>query len=99
MLMLPITVGLICAGDACINLVYGRGDFTSESTLMTTVCLWAYSLGIIPTAFVLIIAPAFYSRQDYRTPTLFSLVSVGLNIVLNALMVTVFGLGARVWPF
>lgn len=94
MLMLPITVGLICAGDACINLVYGRGDFTSESTLMTTVCLWAYSLGIIPTAFVLIIAPAFYSRQDYRTPTLFSLVSVGLNIVLNALMVAVFGLGA-----
>lgn len=93
-LMVPITFGLLVMGDSCINLLYGHGDFNADSTIGTTKCLWAYALGLIPMTLVLIMAPAFYAQGNYRTPTNASLLSMGLNISLNAVMVMGFGLGA-----
>lgn len=89
-LMLPMTCAYLIAGDTCVNLVFGHGDFNSTSTVETTRCLWAYALGILPTALTLLLAPAFYSLHDYRTPTVSTCVSVGMNLALNSLFV--FGL-------
>lgn len=93
-LMLPITIALLVLGDSSINLIYGHGDFNDNSTIGTTRCLWAYGLGLIPATLVLILAPAFYSRGDYRTPTIAATVSMALNILLNTLLIAVFHLGA-----
>ena len=43
---------------------------------------------------VLIFASAYYGNKNYKMPTLFSLFAVGLNVLLNALFVYVFHLGA-----
>lgn len=92
-LMLPMTAFLFVMGDSCINLIYGRGDFTDLSSVGTTLCLWGYSLGLIPMALVLILAPAYYSQSDYRTPTIASAVSIGGNSALNALLIPGLGFG------
>lgn len=93
-LMLPITAALFVLGDSCVNLIYGRGDFTHFSTIGTTQCLWGYSLGLIPMTLVLILAPAFYAQSNYRIPTVASVVAMLLNVTLNFIMIFVLGLGS-----
>lgn len=93
-LMIPITFFLIVAGDTCINLIYGRGDFSSTSVAGTTLCLWAYGSGLLPMALVLILAPACYAQSDYRLPAYASFLTMGLNCILNTWMIVGFGLGA-----
>ena len=92
-LMVPITCILLLLGDGCINLIYGHGDFTNASVLGTTQCLWGYTLGLVPMALVLVLAPAFYAKGDYRTPTQASLGSMGVNLALNFLLVPMLGMG------
>lgn len=92
-LMIPITAGLFLFGDACIRLIYGHGDFTSSSIVSTTQSLWGYTIGLIPMTLVLIIAPAFYARGNYRTPSLAAAGSMLLNATLNAFLIGVMGWG------
>ncbi len=93
-LLLPITFGIVVLGDACINVLYGRGDFTDYSTAQTTQCLWAYAAGLLPMALVLVLAPAFYAQSNYRIPTIASLLSVAINLFLNTVMIVFLGCGA-----
>ncbi|HSW87180.1 MAG TPA: murein biosynthesis integral membrane protein MurJ [Rhabdochlamydiaceae bacterium] len=89
-LIFPCVIGMLVFGAAGVNLIFGRGDFNDLAATNTIICLWAYAAGLLPTVFVLILAPALYARKDYRTPTILSVCAVVLNIALNALMV--FGL-------
>jgi putative peptidoglycan lipid II flippase len=92
--MIPITCALFLFADAGIQLVYGRGDFTTQSVVGTTLSLWGYGLGLIPMALILVMAPAFYSRGDYRTPSQSAVGSMVINIGLNTLLIAGLGLGA-----
>jgi len=92
-LLLPGTIAIFVLGALSVNLLYGRGMFSNLSTIHTTRCLWGYGLGLVPSAFVLILAPAFYAKKDFWTPTLASLWSVVVNVVLSVIMVFVFKKG------
>ncbi|MBI5273335.1 MAG: murein biosynthesis integral membrane protein MurJ [Chlamydiia bacterium] len=89
-LLVPCTFGLFVLGASGLNLLYGRGDFSSADLRETLLCLWGYGLGLIPAVFVLLFATGFYSKKSYGLPVIASLSSVGINIILNALLV--FGL-------
>lgn len=88
--MIPISFATFSLGLSAISLIYGRGHFQEESILGTTNCLWAYSLGLLPMSLILILAPSFYAQNNYKTPLRASLISMGLNLALNAFFV--FGL-------
>ncbi len=92
-LLLPGTIAIFVLGGISVNLLYGRGMFTNLSTIHTTRCLWGYGIGLVPSAFVLILAPAFYAKKDFWTPSLASLWSVAINLVLSLAMVFVFKQG------
>lgn len=92
-LMLPITIAIFVMGDSAIQLIYGRGDFTIHSTIGTTQCLWGYGAGLLPMTLVLILAPAFYAQNNYRTPAIASCVAMGLNIALNGWWILGIGYG------
>jgi putative peptidoglycan lipid II flippase len=91
-LLLPGTVAIFVLGGVSVNLLYGRGMFSNFSTIHTTTCLWGYGIGLVPSAFVLILAPAFYAKRDFWTPTIASIWSVAVNLVLNLLFVLGFHL-------
>ncbi len=93
-LVFPCVIGIFVLGLASINLLFGRGDFGQSATAQTTLCLFCYGVGLLPAALVQILAPAFYSKKDYQTPTKGVLFAALLNIGLNALLVFVFKLGA-----
>ncbi len=85
--ILPVTLALFILGDTVVNLIYGRGAFDSTAVSQTTSCLWGYTIGLAPAVFVLLLAPAFYAQKDFKTPLYASLISVGVNILLNALLI------------
>lgn len=93
-LIFPCAMGIIVLGAAGINLLYGRGDFTPHSTYHTVLCLWGYALGLLPMVFILFFAQAFYAFKAYGATTKACLLSVILNLFLNALFVFGFRWGA-----
>lgn len=93
-LIFPCTLGIFVLGVAGINFLYGHGNFTQESTYHTVLCLWGYGLGLLPSVFVLLLAPAFYADKEYRIPMLASVSSVVFNIAMTSLFVFGWGWGA-----
>lgn len=89
-LLFPGTIAIFVLGGVSVNLLYGRGAFNHLSTVQTTLSLWGYGVGLIPSAFVLLLAPAFYAKRDFWTPTYASLIAVLINLVLSIIVVFVF---------
>ncbi|MBS0629948.1 MAG: murein biosynthesis integral membrane protein MurJ [Verrucomicrobia bacterium] len=94
LLIFPCTVGIFVLGAASVNLLFGRGDFGIGSVYQTTLCLWCYGIGLLPSAFVQVVAQGFYAKKDYWTPTKGFISAALLNTALNALLVFVCDLGA-----
>ncbi|MEP3438991.1 MAG: murein biosynthesis integral membrane protein MurJ [Hoeflea sp.] len=82
----PAAVGLALLPEPIIALVFERGAFTRETTLITSTVLAAFAVGL--PAFVLskIFTPVFYAREDMRTPMWASTLSVVINIVGSLLL-------------
>lgn len=93
-LMIPLTAALLVMGDSSVNLIFGHGDFSNSSILGTTLCLWGYGIGLLPTSLVLLLAPACYAQSNYRLPAIASCLNMFLNLILNAAFINGFGWGA-----
>jgi peptidoglycan biosynthesis protein MviN/MurJ (putative lipid II flippase) len=85
--LIPCTAAIFVLGSSSVHLIYGRGHFDAQALLQTTKCFWGYGLGLIPMALTLLLAPIFYARKDYKTPTGCSLIALGVNFILNAIFV------------
>ena len=80
---IPAAIGLwALAGPLVVTIFYG-GEFTVFDVEMTALALQAFSLGLIGFSLVKILAPAFFARQDTRTPVKIGLVALGVNFVLS----------------
>lgn len=84
---IPATVGLVVLATPIVQVVFERGAFTPNDTIMTTQALVFYSLGLVASSLRLLIIRVYYSLQDTRTPMVNGALAVGLNIVLNLILV------------
>lgn len=84
LVMIPLTAALFALSLSAVDLIYGHGEFSDRAVLQTTSCLWAYGAGLFPMTAILILVAPFYADKNYRLPALLSLLSVVLNILLNA---------------
>jgi putative peptidoglycan lipid II flippase len=82
-LSVPAIVGLIVLAGPIIELIYQRGQFNAQSTLMTAGALAFYAPGILGYSIVKIASPSFYSLREARTPVLISVTSIVVNLALN----------------
>lgn len=92
--MFCCTLAVFPLGYLAIDLVYGRGNFSSYAVAQTTHCFWAYSLGLIPAALVMLVSAVFYAQENFLTPTIVATLTVGVNILLNSLFVFGFKFGS-----
>jgi putative peptidoglycan lipid II flippase len=92
--MFLATFGIFALAKVGVNLLYGRGDFTVLDVKETVYCLWGYGVGLIPSVFIMLLASYYYAQKNYRTPALASLISVCVNLLLNAFFVFVLKWGA-----
>lgn len=93
-LMIPLSFALLALAPSGINLLYGRGHFTEHSAYETTLCLWGYGLGLVPMALVLLVAAVFYAQKNFHIPMFSSILSMGLNLILNTILVVFVKWGA-----
>ncbi len=84
---LPATVGLMLMAGPIISLLFQYGDFSELDVNMAGLALVAYSFGLPAFMLVRVLAPAFYSRQDTRTPVKIAIRSMIANMVMNVLFV------------
>jgi len=83
---IPATIGLIILREPIVNTLWERGAFLHTTTENTAVALLYYSIGLCAFSGIKIIAPAFYSLQDTKTPAKVGIYSMGLNIILNLIL-------------
>ncbi|MBC8287364.1 MAG: murein biosynthesis integral membrane protein MurJ [Nitrospinae bacterium] len=83
---IPATVGLIILREPIINTLWERGEFLASTTEGTAIALLYYSIGLCAYSGIKIIAPAFYSLQDTKTPAKIGIYSMILNTVLNIIL-------------
>jgi putative peptidoglycan lipid II flippase len=84
-LALPAAVALAVLAVPLVTSLFHYGAFSEHDMWMTRQALIAYSLGLLGLILVKVLAPAFYSRQNIKTPVkiaLFTLVATQLmNLV------------------
>ena len=90
-LTFPATVGLILFRHEIVALLYEGGSFTAADTLKTSQVVLLYALGLFSYSAVKIAVPVFYALDDTRTPVTVSLLTVGIKIVLNLILIVPFG--------
>ncbi|HXV95276.1 MAG TPA: murein biosynthesis integral membrane protein MurJ [Gaiellaceae bacterium] len=78
-------VGAVLA-QPIVRLLYERGAFTADNTVVVAQCLAAFSLGLTFNGWMLLLSRGFYSLQRNWVPTAVALGTVALNAVLDALL-------------
>ena len=89
--MVPAAVGLGVLATPIVRLIFEHGEFTAADTPATARALAYYAPGIVGYAAVRLTAPVFYAFGTSLTPALASVLTVGLNIVLNLVLVRILG--------
>jgi putative peptidoglycan lipid II flippase len=80
--LIPSTIFLCIAGDVLVKLLYQRGAFTLQDTLMTSRALSGYSVGLVFYALSISFVRIFNARHNVKTPARVGLTSIGLNVIL-----------------
>ncbi len=83
LLVMPVAVGSITFATPIVRLLFERGAFDENATQMTSIALVMYSVGLVAYGLRDIINKVFYSLQDTKTPMIYGVLAMGLNIILN----------------
>jgi len=82
-IMFPAMAGLITLRVPIVNLLLEHGQFDRLSTAGVAAALLYYAVGLWAFAGVRIVAQAFYSLQDTKTPVKIALLALATNILLS----------------
>jgi len=83
MLTLPAAVALALLAMPLVTTLFMHGAFSAADAAATRAALIAYSIGLMGLLLVKVLAPAFYARQDIRTPVKIAVVTLVLTQIMN----------------
>jgi putative peptidoglycan lipid II flippase len=87
LLALPAAVGMATLAEPMIATLFHYGKFTKEAIHTAAMPLVAYSAGLIGIILVKTLAPAFYARQDVRTPVKIAIAVLVFTQLMNLVFV------------
>jgi putative peptidoglycan lipid II flippase len=90
-LALPATLGLIVLGEPVARVLFQHGVFTASDSAATARALMWLALGLPAHVLVKALSPAFFARDDTRTPLLAALWGFAVAIVLALVLGRLFG--------
>ncbi|MFT4793009.1 MAG: putative peptidoglycan lipid II flippase [Paracoccaceae bacterium] len=81
-LTLPASIALVAIPLPLVSVLFGRGAFGPEDAAATALATAIYGLGL--PAFVLqkVLQPAFFAREDTRTPFKIALWGMAINVIV-----------------
>jgi len=83
-LTIPAAVALLMVPDFLLDGLFARGAFTGEDARLAASALIHFAWGVPAFVLIKVLAPAFFAREDTRTPMRYALVSVVVNIIIGA---------------
>lgn len=83
-LTVPAAIALMIAPAYLIEGLYTRGAFTSFDASQTGLALVHYGWGVPAFVLIKVLAPAYFAREDTKSPMRFALWTVALNTILGA---------------
>ncbi|MBP8226588.1 MAG: murein biosynthesis integral membrane protein MurJ [Pararheinheimera sp.] len=83
---IPSMMGLIVLAEPIIASVFMRGEFTAEDVVKTSHSLIAYNTGLVALMLIKVLAPAFYARQDIKTPVRIAIIAMVANMGFNLML-------------
>ena len=87
MLTLPAALSLGLIAVPLLSTFFQGGAFAAHDVLMTRNALVGYSVGLIGMLLVKVLAPAFYARQDIRTPVKIGIFTLIATQIMNLLFI------------
>ncbi|MEO8101727.1 MAG: murein biosynthesis integral membrane protein MurJ [Betaproteobacteria bacterium] len=87
---LPAALALALLATPLIATIFQHGRFSANDVLMSRAALVAYAAGLAGIILVKILAPAFYARQNVRTPVRIGIVTLVVTQILNLAFVPLF---------
>jgi putative peptidoglycan lipid II flippase len=82
LLALPCALALLLFPEGLITVLYHYGAFSALDVASTMRALQGYGVGLLGLVAIKVLAPAFYARQDVRTPVK---IAVGVLLVTQAM--------------
>ena len=83
LIAVPAAVGLIVLAEPLVATIFYGGAFTSDDVELTALALQAFAIGLVGFSYVKILAPAYFAREDTRTPVRIGLVALAVNFLLS----------------
>lgn len=84
---IPASVGLMALSGPLLCTLFFRGAFTAKDVFMTQQSVLAFALGVPAFMAAKVFISTYYAQQDTRTPMGIAIVAVGVNIILNSLLI------------
>ncbi|WP_027071860.1 MULTISPECIES: murein biosynthesis integral membrane protein MurJ [unclassified Luteimonas] len=101
MIAVPACLGLMLCAEPLVATLFQHGRFTAYDTRMAQLAVVALSTALPAFLLVKVLAPAFYSRQDTRTPVKAGVTAVLANLLAIALFLALAlaltGAGREAW--
>jgi putative peptidoglycan lipid II flippase len=87
MLTLPAALSLGLIAVPLLATFFQGGAFGAQDVLMTRNALAGYSVGLTGMLLVKVLAPAFYARQDIRTPVKIGIITLIATQIMNLVFI------------
>ncbi|MGA9421671.1 MAG: murein biosynthesis integral membrane protein MurJ [Rhodanobacteraceae bacterium] len=88
LISLPAMFALVLLAEPLVSTLFQHGHFTAHDAHMAALSLSALSFGLPAFALVKVVAPAFYARQDTRTPVRAGVIAMIAAMLMNIVFVT-----------
>ncbi|MBP9510326.1 MAG: murein biosynthesis integral membrane protein MurJ [Fusobacteriaceae bacterium] len=86
-LVVPSMVIFTVYSEDIIRLTLSYGKFDENNVIVTSRCLFYYSIGLYCYTAIHLITRGFYGMKDSKTPVKFSIMAIIINICLNKLLI------------
>jgi putative peptidoglycan lipid II flippase len=86
LIAVPSAIGLILLADPLVATIFYGGEFTVFDVRMTALALQAFAFGLVGFSYVKILAPAYFARENTKTPVRFGLVALAVNFGLSVVL-------------
>ncbi|HCH27202.1 MAG: murein biosynthesis integral membrane protein MurJ [Psychrobacter celer] len=86
----PASAALFILADVLMQALFLRGEFTLRDSQMSALALRSMAGGILGFMLIKIFAPAFFARQDTKTPVKIGIISVFANMIFSMVFIGIF---------
>lgn len=90
---LPLAAGLVVLAGPLVSVAFARGAFGAEDVARTALVLACLALGLVAYALRDLMVRCFYALHDSRTPLRITVVSLLINVIVNAVLTFAFDAG------